>query len=63
MFNVICNGVILLKDFDILAEGDSKPVVKTFEHVQASADGRIELYFMPIVNYATISAIEILPED
>jgi hypothetical protein len=31
--------------------------------VQASADGRIELYFMPIVNYATISAIEILPED
>ncbi len=63
IFDVVCNGVMLLKNFDILAEGDSKPVVKTFENVQASADGRIELYFMPIVNYATISAIEILPED
>jgi hypothetical protein len=63
IFDVVCNGVFLLKNFDILAEGDSKPVVKTFEHVQASADGRIELYFMPIVNYAAISAIEVLPED
>jgi hypothetical protein len=63
IFNVACNGVMLLRNFDILAEGDSKPVVKMFEHVQASADGRIELYFMPIVNYATISAIEVLPED
>ena len=63
VFDVACNGVLLLKNFDILAEGDSKPVVKTFEHVQASADGRIELYFMPEVNYAAVSAIEILPED
>lgn len=63
IFDVACNGVLLIKNFDILAEGDSKPVVKTFEHVQASADGRIELYFMPIVNYAAVSAIEVLPED
>jgi len=63
VFDVACNGVLLMKDFDILAEGDSKPVVKTFENVQASADGRIELYFMPVVNYAAVSAIEILPED
>jgi hypothetical protein len=63
VFDIACNGVLLLKNFDILAEGDSKPVVKTFENVQASADGRIELYFVPVVNYATISAIEVLPED
>ncbi len=63
VFDVACNGVLLLKDFDILAEADSKPVKKTFEHVQASAEGRIELYFMPVVNYAAISAIEIIPED
>jgi hypothetical protein len=63
VFDVACNGVLLLKDFDILAEGDSKPVVKTFENVQASADGRIELYFMPVVNFAAVSAIEVLPED
>jgi hypothetical protein len=63
VFDVACNGILLMKNFDILAEGDSAPVVKTFENVQASADGRIQLYFMPVVNYATVSAIEILPED
>jgi hypothetical protein len=63
VFDVVCNGDLLMKSFDILAEGDSKPVVKTFENVQASADGRIELYFMPVVNYAAVNAIEILPED
>jgi len=63
IFDVACNGVLLIKNFDILAEGDSKPIVKTFENVQASAAGRIELYFMPVVNYPVVNAIEILPED
>jgi hypothetical protein len=63
VFNVACNGVLLLKNFDILAEGDSRPVVKTFEHVQADARGMMELSFMPIVNNPLIDAIEILPED
>jgi Malectin domain len=63
VFDVACNGVLLLKNFDILAEGNSKPIVKTFENIQASASGRIELYFMPVVNYAAVSAIEVIPED
>ena len=63
IFDVACNGVLLMKNFDILADGNSKPVVKTFDNVQASAGGRIELYFMPVVNYPVVNAIEILPED
>lgn len=63
VFDVACNGVLLLKDFDILAEGNSKPIVKTFENVQASASGKIELYFMPVVNYAVVNAIEVQPEE
>jgi hypothetical protein len=63
IFDVACNGVLLIKDFDILAEGNEKPVVKTFDNVQASAGGRIELYFMPVVNYPIVNAIEILPEE
>jgi Malectin domain len=63
IFDVACNGVLLLKNFDILAEGNSKPIVKTFDNVQASAGGRIELYFMPVVNYPAVNAIEVLPED
>jgi hypothetical protein len=63
VFDVAGNGVLLLKNFDILAEDNSKPIVKTFENIQASASGRIELYFMPVVNYAVVNAIEVLPED
>jgi Malectin domain len=62
VFDVTCNGTMLLKDFDILAEGHGVPLVKTFDHVQATAAGRIELYFMPVINYAAVNAIEIVPE-
>jgi hypothetical protein len=63
IFDVACNGVLLMRNFDILAESDSKPIVKTFENVLASPGGRIELYFMPVVNYPVINAIEVLPEE
>jgi hypothetical protein len=63
IFDVACNGVLLIRNFDILAEGNSKPVVKTFDNVQASPGGRIELYFMPVVNYPVVNAIEVLPEE
>jgi hypothetical protein len=63
VFDVACNGNMLLKDFDILREGGSAPVVKTFDGIQASADGRIELSFLPVVNYALVNAIELIPEE
>jgi len=63
VFDVACNGELLMKNFDILAEGGAAPVVKTFDNIQASAGGRIELAFMPVVNYAVVSAIEVLPQD
>jgi hypothetical protein len=63
VFDVACNGEMLLKNFDILATSGSALVVKTFDNIQASAGGRIELSFMPVVNYAVVNAIEVLPED
>ena len=62
IFDVAANGQLLLKDFDLLAQPGTEPLVKTF-HVQASAGGRIELAFMPQSNYALVNAIEVLPED
>jgi hypothetical protein len=62
VFDVWCNGVALLKNFDILNEADSSPVVKTFDNVQATAQGKIELIFSPVINYPLINAIEVLPE-
>ena len=62
VFDVWCNGGVVLKNFDILSEGGSKPVVKTFDNVQATALGKIELTFSPVINYPLINAIEVLPE-
>jgi hypothetical protein len=62
VFDVWCNGVTILKNFDILNDGGSRPVVKTFDNVQATAQGKIELIFSPVINYPLINAIEVLPE-
>jgi len=62
IFDVSCNGKMILENFDILAEGGTNPVVKTFDNIPASAQGKIELSFIPVVNYPLVNAIEILPE-
>ena len=62
IFDVSCNGNMILKNFDIMAEGGINPVAKTFDNIQASTQGKIELSFMPVVNYPEVNAIEILPE-
>lgn len=53
---------MLLKNFDIYAEGGAEPLVETFSHIEPTPQGKVELYFTPSVNYPTISAIEVLPE-
>ena len=62
VFDVSCNGSMLLKGFDIFREAGSKPLVKTFLHIDPTPQGKIELYFTPNANYPSISAIEVLPE-
>jgi len=62
VFDVSCNGSMLLKGFDILREAGSEPFVKSFQHVEPTPQGKIEIYFTPAVNYPSISAIEIIPE-
>jgi len=62
IFDVWCNGVALLSNFDILREASSEPVSKTFDNIQATAQGKIELDFTPVVNYPIIDAIEVMPE-
>ncbi len=62
IFNVVCNGNTILKNFDIMAEGGATPVVKRFDNIEATAKGRIELSFIPVVNYPVVNAIEVAPE-
>jgi hypothetical protein len=62
IFNVSCNGNMILKNFDIMAEGETSPVIKRFDNIEATTQGRIELSFMPVVNYPIVNAIEVVPE-
>jgi Malectin domain len=62
IFDVSCNGSVLLKNFDIMREATGKPLVKSFPHIEPTPQGKIEIYFTPGVNYPSVSAIEVLPE-
>jgi Malectin domain len=62
VFDVSCNGSMLLKGFDIFQEAGSGPLVKTFQHIEPTPQGKLEIYFTPAANYPSISAIEVIPE-
>ncbi len=62
VFDVSCNGSMLLKGFDIFREAGSEPLVKSFQHIEPTPQGKIEVYFTPSVNYPSISAIEVIAE-
>lgn len=64
VFRVLCNGNTLLDDFDIFKEvGGVHPLTKTFRHLKPTAQGKLNLTFEPIKNYATVSAIEVFDES
>jgi Malectin domain len=62
VFDVSSNGSMLLRGFDISREAGSEPLVKSFQHIEPTPQGKIEIYFTPAVNYPSICAIEIIPE-
>jgi len=63
IFNVYGSGTTLLRRFEIFAEGGgSRAVEKVFHKLTPNAQGRIDLTFEPVVEYATVQAIELTPE-
>jgi len=64
VFNVQCNGVTLLKAFDVYREGggENRALVKTFHGIKPNPQGRIELSFIPSANYAVVNAIEVFSQ-
>jgi hypothetical protein len=65
LFDVYCNGIALLRNFDIFrtAGGAQRAIEKTFRGVAPNAQGRIELAFVPVVNYACVNAIEVVDDS
>ena len=61
VFNVFTDGRMLLRDFDIVREsgGQLRPISRVFRDLEPNAQGAIDLFFVPITNYALLDAIEV----
>jgi len=63
LFDVFCNGVALLRNYDVLKEaGMNRALVKTFHGLTPNAQGKLVVSFLPIHNYASLYALEVLDE-
>ena len=63
VFNVLCNGVTVIPNLDILKEaGENRVLIKKITGLEPNAQGKLVFDFVPVKDYATVSAIEILPE-
>jgi hypothetical protein len=64
VFDVYCNGVALLRGFDVYhqAGGENRALVKTFRGLEPNPQGLLDLTFVPTADYAVVNAIEVLAE-
>jgi hypothetical protein len=64
IFDVYCNGRALLRNFDVLKEagGPMRQIKKIFRGLEPNAQGKLNLQFVPVRNYAMINAIEVIDE-
>ena len=61
IFDVYCNGVALIRNFDIFKEagGEGRPIDRSFSGIRPNAQGKILLSFVPIVGMACVNGIEV----
>jgi len=65
LFDVYCNGVALLRNFDIFKEagGEGRPLSRTFSEIRPTAQGKIVLSFVPVVKMVCVNGIEVVEES
>ena len=62
IFNVFCNGKVLLQNFDLAKEAhQSDVVIRKATGIEPNAQGKLFLSFVPVEGYATVTGIEVLP--
>lgn len=63
VFDVRCNGLALLQDFDLLKAANNGTVAAVrFRHLRPDSNDKLNLDFVPVVNYAVVNALEVEPE-
>jgi hypothetical protein len=65
VFDVYCNGVALLRGFDIMKEagGEGRPIDRNFSGIRPNAQGKILLTFVPVQGMACVNGIEVVDES
>jgi hypothetical protein len=64
LFSVFCNGKVILQNVDLIKEaGENRPLIRRVSGLEPNAQGKLLLEFVPVRNYATVTAIEIVPEE
>ena len=62
-FSVFCNGKTMLGNLNIFREvGENHPLVKHISGLVPNAQGKLLLEFVPVTRYATVTAVEVVPE-
>lgn len=62
-FDVFCNGKAILRNVNIVEKvGENRPLVIKTKGLEPNAQGKLLLEFVPVTGYATVSAIEVVPE-
>ena len=63
VFDVLCNGVALTRNLDIVeAAGSGRALVKTYHGLRPNAQGKLIISFVPNANYASVDAVEVEEE-
>lgn len=65
LFDVYCNGVALMRNFDIFKEagGEGRPIDRSFPGIRPNAQGKILLTFVPVVGMACVNGIEVTEDS
>ena len=63
VFNIFCNGEIVVRQLNIKKEvGENRPLVLKIPGLTRNTQGKLVFEFVPVKRYATISAIEVVPQ-
>ena len=63
IFDVFCNGNVLLKNFNLAREArQTDVVIRKATGLEPNAQGKLLLSFVPVEGYATVTGIEVLPQ-
>jgi hypothetical protein len=63
LFDVFCDGKAMLRRMNLRQEaGENHPVVRRISGLEPNAQGKLLLEFIPVTQYATVSAIEVVPQ-